>query len=144
MVDISFQCRPAKDQEREQVAKALKEHTERAIGMRISNEPFSLLAHDGEKLVGSVIGKIFFNWLHIDLFWVETEYRKKGIGTHLMNNTLEYATKAGLSGIEVWTQSWQAPGFYKKLGYEEFATLEDFTPGRKRHAFRKYISQTPA
>ena len=142
MVEISFQCRPPQDQERELVAKSLKEHTERAIGMRISNEAFGMHAYDGTKMVGSVIGKIFFNWLHIDLFWVEADYRKKGIGSHLMNSSLEYATKAGLSGIEVWTQSWQAPGFYKKLGYEEFAAIDDFTPGRKRHAFRKYISKT--
>ncbi len=33
--------------------------------------------------------------------------------------------------------------FYCKLGYEEFATLDDFTPGRKRHAFRHYINRPP-
>jgi ribosomal protein S18 acetylase RimI-like enzyme len=144
MGTISFQCRAATDQERTLTAGYLREHTERAVGMRITNEPFGLMAYDDQKLIGSVVGKIFFNWLHIDLFWVDAEYRRKGIGTRLMNDTLEQASKAALSGIEVWTQSWQAPGFYRKLGYEEFAVLDDFTPGRKRHAFRKYISKASA
>jgi len=140
MLTISFQCRTASNSERELTAQRLREHTEKLVGMSISHEPFGLLAHDGEKLVGSVIGKIFFNWLHIDLFWVEEAYRKKGIGTQLMKGAYEYAAVRELSGIEVWTQSWQAPEFYRKLGYEEFAVLDDFTPGRKRHAFRRTIA----
>ena len=32
---------------------------------------FGLMAYDGQKLVGGIIGKIFSNWMHLDLVWVE-------------------------------------------------------------------------
>ena len=143
MADISLHCRIATDEEQKLTAQRLKEHTEKAIGTSIGHEPFGLMAYDGDKLIGSVIGKIFFNWLHIDLFWVEEHCRGKGMGTHLMNAAYEFALSKNLSGIEVWTQSWQAPGFYRKLGYEEFAVIDDFAPGRKRHAFRRTIKAKP-
>ena len=84
MENISFECRAATDQERELTAQQLREHTERAVGMRVTHRPFGLMAYHDQKLIGSVVGKIFFNWLHIDLFWVDASYRGKGIGTQLM------------------------------------------------------------
>ena len=139
MPDIQFQCRPATDKEREFTAQKLREHTESSIGLPVTSAPFGLTAYDGQKLVGSIVGKIYFNWLHVDLIWVDKDYQRKGIGRHLMKIAAEQASKAGLQGIEVWTQSWQAPEFYRKLGYEEIATIDDFTPGRKRHAFRWHL-----
>jgi ribosomal protein S18 acetylase RimI-like enzyme len=60
-----------------------------------------------------------------------------------MKQAEQKAREANLDGVEVWTQSWQAPGFYRKLGYEEFAVIDDFAPGRKRHAFRRYLKAAP-
>ncbi len=139
MPEFSFHFRPATSQEIEITSKSLLEHSRQALGFDVTHKPFGLLVYRDGKLAGSVIGKIFFNWLHIDLIWVDIPYRGSGLGTRLMQQTLQKATGEGLDGIEVWTQSWQAPEFYRKLGYEEFAVLEDFGPGRKRHAFRHYI-----
>lgn len=141
MPDISFQYRPATPEETGLTARHLLEHSSRAINLSVDHQPFGLLAYDGDKLIGSVIGKTFFNWLHVDLFWVADDYRGQGLGTKLMQQAANIARQAGLDGIEVWTQSWQAPEFYRKLGYEEFSVIEDFTPGRKRHAFRLYLSE---
>lgn len=141
MPDISFKCRPATPEETGLTARSLLEHSSRATNLSVDHQPFGFLAYDGDKLAGSVIGKIFFNWLHIDLFWVADDYRRQGLGTKLMQQVAGKAMQSGLNGIEVWTQSWQAPEFYRKLGYEEFSVIEDFTPGHKRHAFRLYISE---
>ena len=35
--------------------------------------------------------------------------------------------------------SYQAPEFYKKLGYEEYAVVEDWPRGHSKHAFRKRL-----
>jgi len=144
MPDISLQFRPPTHVELELTSRQLLEHSRQATGLSVEHQPFGLLAYSGDQCIGSAIGKIFFNWLHIDLIWVEESHRRQGLGKTLMEQLLEKAKEAGLSGIEVWTQSWQAPEFYRKLGYEEFAVLEDFTPGRKRHAFRYYITKVPS
>ena len=142
MPDITFQFRPATPEETGLTARNLLDHSTRAINTSTAHTPFAILAYDGEKYIGAAIGKIFFNWLHIDLFWVDEACRKQGIGRNLMQQAEQQARQQNLSGIEVWTQSWQAPEFYRKLGYEEFAVIDDFAPGRKRHAFRLYLQES--
>lgn len=144
MSEISYSCRPATNEEREYTALRLREHTEAALGKPVTHEAFGLLAYEDGHLAASIVGKIFFNWLHIDLIWVEESRRGKGIGRKLMVLAEEKARERNLGGIEVWTQSWQAPDFYRRLGYEEFAVIDDFIPGGKRHAFRLKLEATPS
>jgi ribosomal protein S18 acetylase RimI-like enzyme len=144
MAEISIQCRPATPAEHEQTVQQLREHTEAAVGMKVNHVPFGLLAYEGDRLVGSIVGKVFFHWLHVDLIWVAHDRRSLGVGSRLMQLAEEKAREMQLAGIEVWTQSWQAPGFYRKLGYQEFAVIDDFTPGRKRHAFRRHLKERVA
>ncbi len=139
---IVLQCRTATNEEQAFTAQRLMEHTEQAVGAKVTPAPFALLAYEGEKMIGSIIGKIFFNWLHLDLVWVDEAYRGKGMGRELLSAARKQAETMKLTGIETWTQSWQAPEFYKKQGYEEFAVIDDFTPGRKRHAFRLYLEKS--
>jgi ribosomal protein S18 acetylase RimI-like enzyme len=139
MPDIALQYRAPTNEERDYTAQRLREHTEAMVGMQVSHAPFGLFAYEGKRLTGSIIGKIFFHWLHIDLVWIEEDFRGRGLGRRLMESAADRARGMGLLGIEVWTQSWQAPEFYRRLGYEEFAVLDDFTPGRKRHAFRLHL-----
>jgi ribosomal protein S18 acetylase RimI-like enzyme len=136
MTEITIQYRPATQEEREKTVQELKSHTLAAVGMAVEHIPFGLLAYEGEWLIGSIVGKIVFNWLHLDLVWVADNRRRLGVGRHLMKLAGVKAEEMKLGGIEVWTQSWQAPEFYRKIGYEEFAVIDDFTPGNKRHAFR--------
>ncbi len=37
----------------------------------------------------------------------------------------------------------QAPGFYERLGYTIFGTLEDYPPGHSRFFFRKTVPSKP-
>ena len=56
-----------------------------------------------------------------------------------MQRAEERARELGLAGIYLWTQSWQAPGFYSKLGFENFVAFENCPPGHQRLGFRKYL-----
>src|SRR6185369_4511553 len=142
MPELTFQYRPATNAEIELTTGSLLEHSSKALNTAVGFTPFGMFAYNGGKLVGAAIGKIFFNWLHVDILWVDPQHRSKKVGTSLTRQTEVKARELELDGIEVWTQSWQAPGFYHKLGYEEFAVLADFTPGRKRHAFRLYLKDS--
>ncbi len=52
----------------------------------------------------------------------------------------EQARNMKLTGIYLWTESWQAPGFYKKLGYSQFVEFRNFPPGHSRLGFCKYLT----
>jgi GNAT superfamily N-acetyltransferase len=101
--------------------------------------PFSVLAFSQLRVVGGLIGKMFFNWLDAELVWVEKPFRHSGIGKAVLDRAENKARDLRLTGIYLWTQSWQAPDFYRKLGYDQFAEFDNFPPGHKRLGFRKYL-----
>lgn len=144
MTNITYTCRPATDAETSHTIAQLKAHTEAAIGVPVTHEPFAITAYEGTTMIGSVIGKIYSGWMHLELVWVEDSHRKKGIGRALIEASITQAKQRSLAGIEVWTQSWQAPQFYLRTGFFEFAVLDDFLPDKKRHVLRYTLtSQTP-
>ena len=63
--------------------------------------------------------------MYIDELWVSPESRGAGLGRALMLRAEELAKSRGLQGLWLWTQSWQADGFYRQLGYDEFARFDD-------------------
>jgi GNAT superfamily N-acetyltransferase len=136
-IDIFF--RQFTETEERITVEGLTQHTLEIGAPLYEDEPFSLLAYSGDKLVGSFIGKTFWNWLYIDLLWVSDKTRNSGLGARLMKEAEDKAREFKLTGIYCWTQSWQAEGFYRKMGYEEFTALRDFPPGHTRYGFRKYL-----
>jgi len=103
------------------------------------DHPFSVLAISQAHVVGGLIGKIFWNWMDAELVWVEKPFRGRGLGKDVLWKAEEIARNRRLTGICLWTASWQAPDFYRKLGFEQFAEFDNFPPGRKRIGFRKYL-----
>jgi GNAT superfamily N-acetyltransferase len=92
-----------------------------------------------DELIANLHGKISWNWMTINILWVHPEHERQGIGSALMSRAEEMARAKQLTGSYLWTASWQAEGFYKKLGYEEFTRFDNFPPGHTRFGFRKYL-----
>lgn len=91
-------------------------------------------------IVGGVHGNSGWGWLYISDLWVSETIRGGGYGTALMREAEREAANRGCRGIYLDTFSFQAVGFYLKLGYEIFGELEDFPPGYKRVFLRKILS----
>ena len=117
----------------------LAEHTTKSGGSQPASKPFSVLAYIGPDLVGGLIGTVFYNWLYANIVWIRDDLRDQDIGTAVMQAAEQRARKMELSGIHFWTQTWQAPGFYKTLGYAQFAELKNCPPGHSRLGFFKYL-----
>ena len=99
-----------------------------------AHETFALLlrAPDRDEVIGGLYGKISYRWLLIDLVSVPEQMRGQGIGERLMRMAEDIAQKKNCIGIWLETFSFQAPGFYRKLGYSEFGRLADYPPGHTR------------
>jgi GNAT superfamily N-acetyltransferase len=90
---------------------------------------FIAVAADGNFL-GGAKGRIFAGWL--ELSWLYSAERSKGVGSALMKTVEEYACKQNCKGIFLTTFSFQAPEFYKKHGFEVFGEIPDFINGHTR------------
>ena len=95
---------------------------------------------EDERILGGVRGTYNRSgWLYINGIWVANEYRSNGYGTRLMKDIETEAKRKGCTQCYLTTLSFQAPEFYQKLGYEVFATLENFHQHYNKYFLRKKI-----
>ncbi len=90
-------------------------------------------------LIGGLVGQTFMGWLTVDGLWVAVEHRGRGHATRLMNQAETEARRRGATDSVLDTFSFQAPEFYRKLGYRDFARLDGFPAGHCRHYLTKSL-----
>jgi len=100
--------------------------------------PLCVFARDeAGRIVGGLTGRTFWGYLAIDFLWVDAAQRGAGHGAALMAAAEGEARARGCRHVQLDTFSFQAPGFYQRLGYVEFGRLRDFTRGHERHYLTK-------
>jgi len=92
---------------------------------------------DGDKIVGGIVGEFWTTVLYIQYFWMEQRLRGKDYGTKLITAIEDEARRLGATRSYLDTMSFQAPGFYRACGYEEFGSIEGYPGGVTRHWFTK-------
>lgn len=83
-----------------------------------AHKPFAIVIKDGAKVVGGLVGGTYWEWLYIKTLIVPESLRGQDYGSQLMEMAESYAKKRGMKYAHLETHSFQAPGFYKKLGYK--------------------------
>ncbi len=97
------------------------------------------LRNQSDEVVGGVIAHCFGGWAYIAFLWVEPSLRNLGHGTRLMHLVEAEAIRLGCQNAHVDTYSFEARPFYERLGYELFASLEEYPPGHCRHFLKKRL-----
>lgn len=103
-------------------------------------KPVAVFVRDEDhEIVGGVSGYVNWNWLQVSLLWVDASLRGTGYGKQLMDRLEVAGRENGCENAHVDTFSFQARTFYESLGYEVFATLDDYPPGHSRHYLKKAL-----
>ncbi len=101
-------------------------------------DKYSITIKDGEgKLVGCVMVSFLWNGMEIGTLWIDETKRGQGLGTKLMAMAEDEGKRRGATFAYTNTFTWQAPGFYEKLGYTLYGKLEDFPAGNELSYYRK-------
>ena len=101
------------------------------IGIFVENE-------NNRKMAG-LTGETFGNWLCIHYLFVAEHLRREGVGSKLLKAAEQEALRRGCRYAFVDTFSFQAPMFYKKHGYKEAFTLNDYPYTGKRYYYTKEL-----
>ena len=70
-------------------------------------------------MIGGLWGRTVYDWLFVEHLFVPEHLRGRGLGTALMRKAEEVAIARDCIGVCLDTFDFNAPGFYRKLGYEE-------------------------
>lgn len=127
-------------QEREAILKPLRAYNLSHTG-NMAFETVGILLRDPatQDVVGGLYGKISYGWLFIELLSIPDQMRTQGTGSRLMRAAEDLARERQCAGIWLDTFSFQAPGFYRKLGFSEFGHIADYPAGHQRHFFQKRL-----
>ena len=93
----------------------------------------------GGKVLGGMLGRSSLGLLFVDLFYLSPDFRSLGLGNELLKRFEEEGRKRGCVAGFLYTISFQAPGFYKKNGWEEFGKIDCLPDGTSRIFMKKTL-----
>lgn len=105
-------------------------------------EPLHIFVFDLEDhLIGGITGRTHAlrEWLEILVLWVDEAYRRTGIGRELISRAEDEARNRGYRYARLASSDYQAPVFYRKVGYIEFGKLANCPSGDTAYYFWKRI-----
>jgi ribosomal protein S18 acetylase RimI-like enzyme len=80
-------------------------------------------------IVGGAVGRRWGECCELQQLWVEPAYRRRGIGSKLVKLFEGRAAERGCRTFYLETFSFQAPAFYRSLGYHTAAEIRGFPGG---------------
>ncbi len=123
------------------IAEAIERYNDERTGLGAPSRRLALAVRDPQ--TGGVVGGLwavsYYGWLFVELLALPEAYRGHGLGTRLMRQAEAVARGRGCIGVWLDTFSFQARGFYEKLGYRVFGTIAEYPPGESRYFLQKTL-----
>ncbi len=115
------------------------QHTMETVGFDGFQKDYTSfeIREDNGDLMGVCTVRLFFGNLHIKTLIIKKKCRGKGLGTKLINHALQYAKEQGCGFAFIESMSFQAPEFYKKLGFEVELKRDGYTGGTSFYYLKK-------
>ena len=128
---------PPHNDELEALKAGLNQYNESFTGELLKVKVSSFVKDPSGKVLGGILGEIKWGWLSIEGLWVDENIRNDGWGKKLLITLEQYALSKGISNFRLETTTFQALGFYSKLGYKVYGELPDMPPGHKSYFLQK-------
>ncbi|HCT91147.1 MAG TPA: N-acetyltransferase [Lachnospiraceae bacterium] len=92
------------------------------------------------KPVAGIVAESTFDTLEVEFLFVKESCRGKGYGRRLLAHVEELALRDGLKRVLLNTYSFQAPGFYRSLGYTQLLEINPCFGEYSQFYFMKELS----
>ena len=109
-------------------------------GVVLNYDEFCFAAEEDGNILGVITGRAYYNEVHIGDLIVASSLRKGGVGSKLVRAVEDTYRGKGYDKITLTTFGFQAPEFYKKLGYEVEFVREDKDPKLSKYFLAKELS----
>ncbi len=118
-----------------------KEFTDYALKNEVTlgYDEFCFVEEEDGKILGAITGRAYYNEVHIGDLIVSKDCRRSGLGSKLVKAVEEYYSGKCYDIITLTTFGFQAPEFYKKLGYKIEFIRENKDPKLSKYFLSKPI-----
>ena len=94
---------------------------------------------DAGQIVAGLTGGTWAGYLDLRYLWVREDQRGQSLGRRLLLAAEREASARGCTQVLLDTHDFQAPEFYKKLGYSVFGVFEGIGGRYNRYYLRKKL-----
>jgi GNAT superfamily N-acetyltransferase len=101
------------------------------------------VANPDGAVVGGINVSTKLNVMFLEVFWVDDAFRDRGLGGRILLEAERIGRDAGCIASQTWTFSFQAPGFYEKLGYKPIGVFDGYPNGITEHILMKRLVAEP-
>ncbi len=103
--------------------------------------PLAVFVRDRQtgNIIGGLHGRSEFGLVYVAWFFLPEDRRRVGIGSRVLAMAEEEGRRRGCTRIALTTLSIEAPGFYRKQGYEVEATIDCEPPDLTRYYMMKKL-----
>ena len=109
-------------------------------GVVLNYDEFCFAASDETgKITGVITGRAYYNEVHIGDLIVDERHRGTGLGNRLVRAAEDAYRGRGYDVVTLTTFGFQAPGFYKKLGYHLEFVRENPDPALRKYFLSKRL-----
>ncbi|WP_024757339.1 GNAT family N-acetyltransferase [Streptomyces exfoliatus] len=104
--------------------------------------PLAVLVRDPRtrQVIGGLTGRTSLGLFFVDLFFLPAELRGSGLGGEILRQAEDEARARGCRAAVLYTISFQAPGFYRKQGWERLGEVPCDPPGTSRVFMAKELT----
>lgn len=118
-----------------------KEFTDYALenNVELNYDDFCFVEEDDGKILGVITGRAYYDEVHVVDLIVDRNCRRSGLGSRLVAAVEEAYKGKGYGKITLTTFGFQAPEFYKKLGYQIEFVRENIDPKLSKYFLSKAL-----
>ncbi len=101
-------------------------------------KPLAVLARDASgRLIGGATGRWWGACCELLQLWVDESHRSQGVGSRLVREFEAQGRSRGCRIFYLTTLSYQAPDFYRRLGYVALAEITGYPLGIAKYLMHK-------
>ena len=115
MVEIEFK-KEATDDDYKIIGSEFEKHS-KENGITCAYSPFTFIAKNDGEFAGIITGNSYYKEVHIGDLIVVDKFRHNHIGSQLVKTVEEHFKNQGFENMNLSTYAFQAPEFYKKMGF---------------------------
>jgi GNAT superfamily N-acetyltransferase len=118
----------------------LDRFNEAYTGVKHSTPLAVLIADDTQGVVvGGLLGHTSLDLFFVDLVFLPDHLRSSGLGSKILQQAEAEAIRRGCRQAMLYTIAFQAPGFYRRHGYQTFGVVQSGPPDQARIFMTKQL-----
>lgn len=138
MTTFSFTSIPNSEWHKK-IEAGLRKECEALIGIKNLFKVHSIYVKNEDTFVGGMIVEHHGDILWIDAIWVEPNYRRKGIGKRLFQESQVFASQNKVKVIQLNTYFQKAHDFFLACGFEDVALIPNWKYDLTCYLMRKIM-----